>query len=187
MALKAIESGWWVSVLDGFGCHLWVVIEFLVCFLQAEVFFLGQLRHPNVVNLIGYCVEDEQRVLVYEYLEGGNLENLLFQGNSRGSSVFYLVLFVMDLMMVFLCLDCYVSNLTWLQRMKIALGSAKGLAFLHKAERPIVFRDFKASNILLDSVVFLSLFLTKDGNGPSSSLVDIVLFEFSLLGFPLRF
>ncbi|KAG7013984.1 Serine/threonine-protein kinase RIPK, partial [Cucurbita argyrosperma subsp. argyrosperma] len=92
----------------------------------AEVFFLGQLRHPNVVNLIGYCVEDEQRVLVYEYLEGGNLENLLLK-------------------------DCYVSNLTWLQRMKIALGSAKGLDFLHKAERPIVFRDFKASNILLDS------------------------------------
>ncbi|KAG7025896.1 Serine/threonine-protein kinase RIPK, partial [Cucurbita argyrosperma subsp. argyrosperma] len=92
----------------------------------AEVFFLGQLRHPNLVNLIGYCLEDEQRLLVYEYMEGGNLENLLFKG-------------------------CYVSNLTWLQRTKIALGSAKGLAFLHEPEKPIIFRDFKASNILLDS------------------------------------
>ncbi|KAL0562227.1 hypothetical protein IC582_002679 [Cucumis melo] len=92
----------------------------------AEVFFLGQLRHPNLVNLIGYCLEDEQRLLVYEYMEGGNLENVLFKG-------------------------CYVSNLTWLQRMKIALGSAKGLAFLHETEKPIIFRDFKASNILLDS------------------------------------
>lgn len=90
------------------------------------MFFLGQLRHPNLVNLIGYCLEDEQRLLVYEYMEGGNLENLLFK-----------------------C--CYVSNLTWLQRIKIALGSAKGLAFLHETEKPIIFRDFKASNILLDS------------------------------------
>lgn len=53
-------------------------------------------------------------------------------------------------------LGCYVSNLTWLQRMKIALGSAKGLAFLHEAEKPIIFRDFKASNILLDSVTSLA-------------------------------
>ena len=62
---------------------------------------------------------------------------------------------------VFLCsnesfsgLGCYVSNLTWLQRTKIALGSAKGLAFLHEPEKPIIFRDFKASNILLDSVLY---------------------------------
>lgn len=47
------------------------------------MFFLGQLRHPNLVNLIGYCLEDEQRLLVYEYMEGGNLENLLFKGNSN--------------------------------------------------------------------------------------------------------
>lgn len=69
---------------EGYGCKFWFVIELFDLFLQAEVFFLGQLRHPNLVNLIGYCLEDEQRLLVYEYMEGGNLENLLFKGNSRG-------------------------------------------------------------------------------------------------------
>lgn len=56
------------------------------------MFFLGQLRHPNLVNLIGYCLEDEQRLLVYEYMEGGNLEDVLFKGNSIGKSYgcFYL-------------------------------------------------------------------------------------------------
>lgn len=48
---------------------------------QAEVIFLGQLKHAHLVNLIGYCCEDEQRVLVYEYMTRGNLENHLFKGN----------------------------------------------------------------------------------------------------------
>nr|CAB3458597.1 unnamed protein product [Digitaria exilis] len=77
----------------------------------AEVIFLGQLRHPNLVKLVGYCCQDEHRLLVYEYMEHGSLENHLF------------------------------SN----------LGAAKGLAFLHDAEKPVIYRDFKASNILLDS------------------------------------
>lgn len=44
------------------------------------------------------------------------------------------------------------ATLTWSTRMKIALDAAKGLAFLHGAERPIIYRDFKTSNILLDAV-----------------------------------
>lgn len=47
---------------------------------QAEVIFLGQLKHPHLVNLIGYCCEDEQRLLVYEYMTRGNLDNQLFTG-----------------------------------------------------------------------------------------------------------
>ena len=46
-------------------------------------------------------------------------------------------------------------SLTWSKRMKIALDAAKGLAFLHGAERPIIYRDFKTSNILLDAVSHL--------------------------------
>lgn len=105
-----------------------------------EVIFLGQLRHPHLVKLIGYCCEDEHRLLVYEYMPRGSLENQLF----RRFSV----------------------SLPWSTRMKIALGAAKGLAFLHEAVKPVIYRDFKASNILLDSdyTAKLSDFgLAKDG------------------------
>ncbi|KAI4380298.1 hypothetical protein MLD38_006504 [Melastoma candidum] len=88
-----------------------------------EIIFLGQLRHPNLVRLIGLCCEDEHRLLVYEYMEKGSLENVLLQNN----------------------------GLPWTKRMNIALRAAKGLAFLHDAEKPVIFRDFKASNILLNS------------------------------------
>ncbi|CAN1294753.1 Probable serine/threonine-protein kinase PBL16 [Linum perenne] len=90
----------------------------------AEVIFLGQLSHPNLVKLIGYCCEDEHRVLIYEYMCRGSVENNLF---SR-----------------------VVLPLSWKMRMKIAFGAAKGLAFLHEAEKPVIYRDFKTSNILLD-------------------------------------
>ncbi|KAF3439690.1 hypothetical protein FNV43_RR17968 [Rhamnella rubrinervis] len=90
-----------------------------------EVIFLGQLRHPHLVKLIGYCCEDEHRLLVYEYMPRGSLENQLFRR--------------------------YSVSLPWSTRMKIAVGAAKGLAFLHEAEKPVIYRDFKASNILLDS------------------------------------
>lgn len=91
----------------------------------AEVIFLGQLKHRHLVNLIGYCCEDENRLLVYEYMERGNLEEKLFKG--------------------------YLAALPWLTRIKIAIGAAKGLMFLHEEENPVIYRDFKASNILLDA------------------------------------
>ncbi|KAL9259305.1 putative serine/threonine-protein kinase PBL17 [Drosera capensis] len=89
-----------------------------------EVSYLGQLSHQNLVKLIGYCCEDEHRLLVYEYMASGCLEKHLF----RRMSV----------------------TLTWLRRVKIMLDAAKGLAFLHGLERPIIYRDVKTSNILLD-------------------------------------
>ncbi|XP_057954198.1 receptor-like cytoplasmic kinase 176 isoform X2 [Malania oleifera] len=93
----------------------------------AEVNYLGQLYHPHLVKLIGYCLEDEQRLLVYEFMPRGSLENHLFR---RGS---------------------YFQPLLWNLRLKVALGAAKGLAFLHSAETQVIYRDFKTSNILLDS------------------------------------
>ncbi|KAJ0030288.1 hypothetical protein Pint_13510 [Pistacia integerrima] len=90
-----------------------------------EVIFLAQLRHPHLVKLIGYCCEEEHRLLVYEYMPRGSLENQLFRR--------------------------YSVSLPWSTRMKIAHGAAKGLEYLHEAEKPVIYRDFKASNILLDS------------------------------------
>ncbi|KAK1360630.1 putative serine/threonine-protein kinase PIX7 [Heracleum sosnowskyi] len=90
----------------------------------AEVDFLGQLHHHNLVKLIGYCIEDDQRLLVYEFMTRGSLENHLFRRT---------------------------VPLPWSNRIKIALGAAKGLAFLHAGSEPVIYRDFKTSNILLDS------------------------------------
>ncbi|XP_006661741.2 serine/threonine-protein kinase RIPK-like [Oryza brachyantha] len=91
----------------------------------AEVIFLGQLRHHHLVKLIGYCYEDEHRLLVYEFMARGSLEKHLFKK--------------------------YSSSLPWSTRLKIAIGAARGLAFLHEAAKPVIYRDFKTSNILLDS------------------------------------
>ncbi|XP_045804402.1 probable serine/threonine-protein kinase PBL9 [Trifolium pratense] len=93
----------------------------------AEVNYLGQFSHPHLVRLIGYCLEDEHRLLVYEFMPRGSLENHLFR---RGS---------------------YFQPLSWSLRLKVALDAAKGLAFLHSSETKVIYRDFKTSNILLDS------------------------------------
>ncbi|AED92114.1 putative protein kinase RLK-Pelle-RLCK-VIIa-2 family [Arabidopsis thaliana] len=91
----------------------------------AEINFLGNLLHPNLVKLVGYCIEDDQRLLVYEFMPRGSLENHLFRRS---------------------------LPLPWSIRMKIALGAAKGLSFLHEeALKPVIYRDFKTSNILLDA------------------------------------
>ncbi|KAM6559374.1 hypothetical protein CsatA_028613 [Cannabis sativa] len=106
----------------------------------AEIIFLGQLRHQNLVKLIGYCCEEEHRLLVYDYMPRKSLEDQLFRR--------------------------YSTTMPWSTRMKIAHGAAKGLAFLHETDQPVIFRDFKTSNILLDAdyTAKLSDFgLAKDG------------------------
>ncbi|KAB5561859.1 hypothetical protein DKX38_006816 [Salix brachista] len=149
-----------------------------------EVNFLGQLRHPNLVKLIGYCCEDDHRLLVYEFMFRGSLENHLFRSMHffafcsssiivfpvTNYSVIAIIIsaavapafeimtaFVMKIILIVLayvrgCLNAEATvPLSWATRMMIALGAAKGLAFLHNAERPVIYRDFKTSNILLDS------------------------------------
>uniref|UniRef100_A0A0E0KKU7 Protein kinase domain-containing protein n=1 Tax=Oryza punctata TaxID=4537 RepID=A0A0E0KKU7_ORYPU len=108
----------------------------------AEVNYLGQFCHPNLVKLFGYCLEDEHRLLVYEFMPRGSLENHLFR---RGS---------------------HFQPLSWNLRMKVALGAAKGLAYLHSSEAKVIYRDFKTSNILLDtdySAKLSDFGLAKDG------------------------
>ncbi|XP_061364187.1 serine/threonine-protein kinase PBS1-like isoform X2 [Gastrolobium bilobum] len=96
--------------------------EFLV-----EVLMLSLLHHPNLVNLIGYCADGDQRLLVYEFMPLGSLEDHLHD------------------------LPPDKEPLDWNTRMKIAAGAAKGLEYLHdQANPPVIYRDFKSSNILLD-------------------------------------
>ncbi|KAM7472001.1 hypothetical protein LguiA_010184 [Lonicera macranthoides] len=95
----------------------------------AEVQFLGVVEHPNLVKLIGYCAEDGergiQRLLVYEFMPNRSLEDNLFN-------------------------KAYPA-LPWERRLQILLGAAQGLAYLHEElEVQVIFRDFKASNVLLD-------------------------------------
>ncbi|XP_021908137.1 probable serine/threonine-protein kinase PIX13 isoform X2 [Carica papaya] len=94
---------------------------------QSEVNFLGRLSHPNLVKLLGYCWEDKELLLVYEFMPKGSLENHLFRRNPA------------------------IEPLSWEIRLKIAIGAARGLAFLHTSEKQVIYRDFKASNILLDA------------------------------------
>ncbi|XP_055807031.1 probable serine/threonine-protein kinase PBL23 [Solanum dulcamara] len=100
----------------------------------AAVLTLSLVNHPNLVNLIGYCADGNQRILVYEFMQNGSLEDHLLDFPSTK------------------------KPLDWYTRMKIAKGAAQGLEYLHDiANPPIIYRDFKASNILLDECLIPKL------------------------------
>ncbi|XP_021908613.1 probable serine/threonine-protein kinase PBL19 isoform X2 [Carica papaya] len=94
-----------------------------------EVDVLGVVEHPNLVKLVGYCAEDDergmQRLLVYEYMPNRSVEDHLSPRSE--------------------------TTLPWAMRLRIAQDAARGLAYLHEEmDFQIIFRDFKSSNILLD-------------------------------------
>uniref|UniRef100_A0A0D9V741 non-specific serine/threonine protein kinase n=1 Tax=Leersia perrieri TaxID=77586 RepID=A0A0D9V741_9ORYZ len=90
-----------------------------------EIELLSRVHHKNLVSLVGFCYEQGEQMLVYEYIPNGTLrENLKGKGG---------------------------VHLDWKDRLRIAVGSAKGLAYLHElADPPIIHRDIKSTNILLD-------------------------------------
>ncbi|KAK9267997.1 hypothetical protein L1049_010435 [Liquidambar formosana] len=97
------------------------------CEFLNEIGMISCLQHPNLVKLYGCCIEGDQLLLIYEYLENNSLAHSLFGLE-----------------------NCQVK-LDWPTRHKICVGIAKGLAFLHEESRlKIVHRDIKATNVLLD-------------------------------------
>ncbi|OWM89404.1 hypothetical protein CDL15_Pgr024152 [Punica granatum] len=94
--------------------------------LKAEVEIISRIHHRHLVSLVGYCIADNQRLLVYDYVPNNTL---YFHLHGEGMPV-----------------------LEWAKRVKIAAGAARGLAYLHEDCHPRIFhRDIKSSNILLDN------------------------------------
>ncbi|XP_059646220.1 calcium/calmodulin-regulated receptor-like kinase 1 [Cornus florida] len=92
---------------------------------QTEVTLLGRLHHRNLVNLVGYCAEKSQHMLIYVYMSKGSVASHLYSENHE--------------------------PLSWDLRVQIALDVARGLEYLHDgAVPPVIHRDIKSSNILLD-------------------------------------
>ncbi|KAI9101456.1 hypothetical protein K1719_023938 [Acacia pycnantha] len=92
-----------------------------------EIGMISALQHPNLVKLYGCCIEGNQLLLIYEYMENNSLASALF--GSQGRKI----------------------HLDWPSRMKICVEIARGLAYLHEESRlKIVHRDIKATNVLLD-------------------------------------
>ncbi|CAL9193794.1 cold-responsive protein kinase 1-like [Musa acuminata AAA Group] len=93
-----------------------------------EIKVVSSIAHENLVRLYGCCVEGDNRILVYDYLENNSLAHTLLGGGHSN------------------------IQFSWETRSRICIGVARGLAFLHEEVRPrIVHRDIKASNVLLDS------------------------------------
>ncbi|XP_047320339.1 leucine-rich repeat receptor protein kinase HPCA1-like [Impatiens glandulifera] len=116
-----LPSGEMIAIKRAMKGSIQGAIEF-----KSEIELLSRVHHKNVVSLVGYCLDQSEEMLVYEYIPNGSLRDSL-----SGQSGF---------------------RLDWARRLQVALGAARGLQYLHELVNPaIIHRDIKSDNILLDS------------------------------------
>lgn len=122
-----------------------------------EVLLLMKLQHKNLVRLLGFCAEGEEKLLVYEYMPNSSLNVILFGLFFFSQSEFFLrFLRMTDLNLGLLSFNGWLDSkkraqLDWNRRVSIINGIARGILYLHEDSRlRIIHRDLKASNVLLD-------------------------------------
>ncbi|KAK1319811.1 putative receptor-like protein kinase [Acorus calamus] len=128
-----------------------------------EVLYLSSIRHRNLVSLLGYCQENDQQMLIYEHVPNGSVSSHLY-GARQASN----------------------EKLEFKHRLSIALGAAKGLSHLHNQNPPLVHKDFKTANVLVDENFIAKvadagiknlLSRTTGGAGPSSGVLADDVFQ----------
>jgi serine/threonine protein kinase len=124
--------------------------------LKAELILVAKLQHKNLVRLIGVCLEENEKLVIYEYMPNRSLDTILFGKYTYNIAAIYLLLnyaLTLSMILTYFKKDPEKSkDLDWGKRFKIINGIARGLQYVHEdSQLKVIHRDLKVSNVLLDS------------------------------------